>query len=101
MEREIDHRVTWTGENIAPGVAKRKRRGIGERGGVEEMIRVALAGRQVNGLAGHDIGTVGRAGVREVSRNVDGVHRRSILECQISAELPITEDWFPQGRGWD
>ena len=40
---EIDR--ARTAKNIAPGITEGEWRGIRERGGVEKMIRVALAGR--------------------------------------------------------
>src|SRR3954471_4179891 len=79
LQTEIEKVVARPGNRVTAGVAERERRGCGEGAGVKEVFGRALAARQIYALAGDDVGTILRAGVGEVEREVKRVHRRAVL----------------------
>src|SRR5581483_3365521 len=91
QQREIKNVIAGPGDKIAAGVAERKRRGRGESRGVEEVVRRALVARQRDALAGHDIGTIGRARIRKIQREVERVERRAVLQRHGAAGGPSAQ----------
>src|SRR5215467_14928659 len=61
------------------------------------MICIALATRQQNGLSWYNIGTIRRTRIGNVRRKIDRVQRCSILEGEVSTELPVLQN-RPQNR---
>ncbi len=68
---------------------------------VVEMIGIALAARQQHRLARHHVGPVRRAGVGEIRAEVHRIQRRSVLERERAAELPVAQHRLPHRRRGD
>src|ERR1700693_969413 len=100
VQRDIDHSVAGTRQNVAASIAKGKRRRIGKCVGVEKMLRAALAVRQIDRYARNHIGPIRCAGIGEVGGIVHRVERRAVLEGESAAELPALENRLPDRRRW-
>ena len=74
-----------------PAFAESIRRGIAERRGIEPAIYASLARRKTDALTGNDIGPVGGSRVGYIGRKIERIHRRTVLQSDKPAELPVAQ----------
>src|ERR1039458_4094259 len=91
IDGEIEDVVAGANDRVAAGVAESVRRGRAEGRGIEEVFDGALAARQSNALAGHEVGTIGRAGVGVIDGEEIRILGRAILQRDGAGELPAAQ----------
>src|ERR1019366_2654585 len=91
VDGEIEDVVAGANDGVAAGVAEGVRRGRAKGRGIEEMFDGALAARQGDALTGHEVGTIGRAGIGVIDGEVVGILRRAILQRDGAGELPAAQ----------
>src|SRR5262249_21010027 len=79
LESEIEKVVAWSWDRVTTRVPEREGCGRGECGRVKEVIARALSPWEVHALTWNTIGTIRRARIGEIEREVEGVDRCAVL----------------------